>query len=139
MKDEILCPSACCKPGADLLGIVMGSGEVSFLPVPVKIDDSFVQIALQGRRPEKRFRFAAPCLTDGCEQWSQGRCGVIDRFTAGVAAEIDPLGDVRHCLIRPQCRWFSQNGAAACQVCSQVVTDVSEGIPCPPENPLNSA
>ena len=60
MKDEILCPSACCKPGADLLGIVMGSGEVSFLPVPVKIDDSFVQIALQGQAARKTLSLCRP-------------------------------------------------------------------------------
>ena len=133
MKNEILCPSARCQPGADLLGIVMGSGEVQFLPTPLKIDADFVQIAQQGRRPEKRFRFAAPCLADGCQQWNEGRCGVIDACTSEIAAPVDVPGEIRTCAIRFQCRWFSQTGWTACRVCHDVVTDVSEGVPYPPE------
>src|SRR5437763_115569 len=29
------------------------------------------------------------------------------------------------CGIRPRCRWFAQNGRAACEVCPLVVTDLS--------------
>ncbi len=138
MKNDILCPSACCKPGADLLGIVLGSGMVSLLPVPLKINDAFVEIAKQGRRPEKRFRFAAPCLECGCQQWNEGRCGVIDRCSAEIDSQKNLTLDIPKCSIRSQCRWFRQNGVTACRVCQEVVTDVSEGFFPMPEIPKSS-
>jgi len=127
MANEILCPSASCKSGAQLLGIVLGNGAVDMLPVPLEIDDAFVVIAQEGRRPEKRFRFTAPCLEAGCQQWHDGRCGVIDRCSTEIAVSSTLSSHIQRCAIRPLCRWFRQDGAAACRICPEVVTDPSEG------------
>jgi hypothetical protein len=126
MKGPILCPSAPCKPDAFLLGIVLANGKVGLLDGPLKIDDEFVQIANRGRRPEKRFRFASPCLKSCCQQWNDGRCTVIDRCSIETPSRDYPAAHLPDCPIRPQCRWFHQNGPAACGICADVVTDASE-------------
>src|SRR4051794_2302722 len=77
-----LCPSSTCSPGSILLGVVQGDGTVSFLSQQRIVDDYFVKLAHEGRSPEKRFRFADTCVKSGCQQWGNGRCGVIDRVLA---------------------------------------------------------
>jgi hypothetical protein len=76
------CPSAPCEPGSTLLGVVGPQGTVAYLTPPLTIDDSFVATARRGRSPEKRFRFAAPCVEEHCAQWTGSRCGVIDAVLA---------------------------------------------------------
>jgi len=116
-----LCPSARCQEDAILLGVVLEDGSVSFLDQRAKVDRFFVQLARQGRTPEKRFRFADKCLKSGCQQWTGSRCGVIDRLmadNAGFAVELPA------CSIRLECRWHQQHGANACAICPEVITDL---------------
>jgi hypothetical protein len=87
------------------------------------VDADFLETARNGRALEKRFRFAAPCVKSDCRQWSDGRCGVIDKVLRMAPPEETPL---RPCGIRADCRWFSQAGAEACAVCTLVVTDTRE-------------
>lgn len=128
--DRPRCPSSECRPGAQLLGVVLPNGRVAFTSKAIPIDEEFVRVAHEGRPPEQRFRFTTPCAERGCRQWAENRCGVIDRLLA-IAKErgedeamlaARPLPD---CAIRPDCRWFRQRGAAACAVCPDVVTDVT--------------
>lgn len=126
MKQEtILCPSHHCKPGTVLLGIVMPDGRVAYSSDKIVVTDEFVDIASQGRSPEKRFRFAGKCIKSGCKQWDTDRCGVIDSVLE-FAPAINGEFELPECSIRPQCRWFQQNGAKACQICPEVVTDARE-------------
>lgn len=108
-----------------LLGIVLPNDQIAFCSPPPVIDQQFVDTAREGRPPETRFRFSAPCLKTACAQWSGGRCGVVERLLPrgeqGAPAD-DPL---RACDIRPQCRWYRQRGSAACAICVDVVTMVS--------------
>ena len=119
-----LCPSGKCAPGAKLMGIVQEDGRIGYLGQPLEVDDQFVERAHEGRMPERRFRFVNPCAEGGCHQWTGTRCGVIDKVMTeleGHEAEALP-----RCGIRPHCRWFAQNGAAACSVCALVITDTRE-------------
>ena len=123
MKKETLrlCPSSRCKEGSLLLGIVNAEGSVDILANPLPIDDTFIQIAEQGREPEKRFRFVNKCVEGGCQQWTGSRCGVIDT----VLLQLQHITDENNlplCNIRSDCRWFSQTGEAACKTCTLVVT-----------------
>ena len=117
-----MCPSTTCHPGALLLGVVQSDKKVALLNTPVKIDEEFVEKAMKAGNPEQRLRFAGKCAKSGCSQWA-GRCGVIDKALNYMKDAVDntPLPD---CLIRPQCRWFSQTGADACKVCPMIVTDM---------------
>jgi hypothetical protein len=94
------------------------------LTPPLTIDDSFVATARRGRSPEKRFRFAAPCVEEHCAQWTGSRCGVIDAVLAtDVRGADDEASSLPRCAIRSSCRWFAQSGAGACGVCPLVITD----------------
>jgi hypothetical protein len=106
---------------------VQADGAVAFLDHRRVVDDFFVKLAHEGRTPEKRFRFADSCVKNGCRQWGNGRCGVIDRVLAANpdypnAEELPP------CSIRAECRWHLQWGARACGVCPLIVTDLREDI-----------
>jgi hypothetical protein len=125
--EKFLCPSSKCKDGAELIGIVKEDGHVDMLRKPMQVDQHFVDIASQGRRPESRFRFSNKCIKCGCAQWTGSRCGIIDKILDNVQ---DPpqQGSLPECAIRPNCRWFNQQGANACKICPFVITDVTELI-----------
>jgi len=120
---QLLCPSAPCKVGNQLLGAVGRDGRVEFFGQPVTMDERFVSLARLGRPPEQRFRFATPCVSKGCAHWKDQRCGVSDEVVAtlgtGSAAAVLPA-----CGIRGSCRWFAQSGAQACAVCTDVVREI---------------
>lgn len=125
--DTILCPSANCRDGALLVGIVMPDGRVAFTSERIVVDEEFVQIARRGASPEKRFRFGSTCVKGACAQWTGERCGVIDE----VLQTFEPRGapaELPDCSIRAQCRWFEQSGAAACAVCPEVITDARMSV-----------
>lgn len=121
----VLCPSAKCEPGAILLGVVQEEGEVSLLVDRIAVNRAFVETARMGRPPEKRFRFANPCIQRGCRQWVDNRCSVIDAIIHDVGRS-NPPPDVPRCSIQQQCRWYQQRGSDACAVCPQVITDLRD-------------
>ena len=121
---SILCPSTRMKEGVTLLGIVMPDGQVAFAPNRLMVTRDFVSNAVQGRSPEKRFRFADVCVRTACRQWTGSRCGVIDEVLKDGSAEGPSVQAERpECSIRPQCRWYDQARAEACRVCPFVITD----------------
>jgi hypothetical protein len=127
MADEYTCPSAPCEPGATLLGLVGEDGRIGYLTPALRIDEEFVARVERGRSPRKRFRFAGPCLEGECRQWTGSRCGVVDTvFDAVEKLAPQPAreeGVLPRCAIRSSCRWFAQEGAAACAACPFVITD----------------
>ncbi len=124
--EAALCPSARCQEDAILLGVVQQDGSVALLSERMKVDRFFVELAYQGRTPQKRFRFADTCVKARCQQWTGSRCGVIDRL---IADNLGFQGDLRPCPIRGDCRWHKQHGADACAICPQVVTDLVQADP----------
>jgi hypothetical protein len=117
---EWLCPSARCADGVLLLGIIGVDGRVFYIDPALRIDEDFVKNAEKGRAPEKRFRFAAPCMESNCTHWTGDKCGVIDRARSAAETTRDGIGlsaPLSSCSVRPKCRWFAQAGAAACSVC----------------------
>ena len=124
MSDGKLCPSARCAPGATLLGIVGPRGVVGYVRPAIEVDEAFVEIAEQGRTPEKRFRFASTCVEDGCVQWTGSRCGVIDEvLDLQEQGSLPAADELPACTIRRDCRWYAQSGRRACSVCPFVVTN----------------
>jgi hypothetical protein len=126
MASDRTCPSARCEPGATLIGAVCEDGTVAYMSPQARVDAHFATLLGQRGSPERRFRFAAPCVEGACSQWTGSRCGVIDRVLAagdedGVVAP--DAAALPRCGIRASCRWFAQVGASACRVCPLVVTD----------------
>ena len=113
----MLCPSARCAEGAQLIGRAISPTEVVILPVPMIVTKAFVEEAWQRKIPEKRFRFAAPCQGANCVNWLGNRCQVPSQVSTLVEQVDAPT-----CGIRLQCRWFHENGLAACKVCPKVTT-----------------
>lgn len=120
-RDDLLCPSARCEPGATLLGMVRSDCTVGHLPQTYIVDEEFAQAANADGLAETRFRFASACVKGNCSQWNGSGCGVVARAANELALKQSPV--MPNCSIRPQCRWFAERADAACRVCHFVVTD----------------
>ncbi len=121
--EGLACPSAASDwEGARLLGVVEGEPDAPRLRYvqPRAFGRELLDLLPPGMLPEEVFRFTAPCRGGACPQFTGGRCGVA-------RAAVEHLRDAQGhslpaCTLRPNCRWWSDEGAAACRRCSSVVT-----------------
>jgi hypothetical protein len=118
----IRCPSA--QPSADgiVIGVVTGTAErrrIGYLTQPQRVTEDILALAAPAA-PAQVFRMAAPCMGEGCKHFSGGGCHLVKRIVAGFEPVVSALPP---CQIRPTCRWFRQEGRAACLRCPQVVTN----------------
>jgi hypothetical protein len=118
----VRCPSAQPSPDGVVIGVVTGSIEkrrIGYLSQPQPVTEEILALA-GSTDPAQVFRMASPCMGDGCKHFSGGDCGLVKRIVAG----LDPVvSGLPPCQIRPTCRWFRQEGRAACVRCPQVVTN----------------
>ena len=122
-KTTPLCPSA--RPEiaeSAVFGVVTGTMEeprVTYLNQRQPVTDELM--ALSGSvTPTEVFRIAAPCAGKGCQHFDGTDCRLATRIVqqmSVVAQELPP------CSIRRDCRWWQQEGKAACMRCPQVITD----------------
>ncbi|WP_375444061.1 hypothetical protein [uncultured Fibrella sp.] len=113
-----LCPSAPLYEGSQLLGLVKPDGGISLLAEPIAVTPDFVEAATAAGPAEERFRFVNKCVEKGCAKWGAGGCSVVAGALKRIQAAQEAI--LPSCGIRPSCRWFMQEGAAACHVCPQV-------------------
>jgi hypothetical protein len=124
-EGEIACPSAPCEEDSRLFGVVGVTGRVGYVTPSLAVTTEFVRRAEAGGSPTKRFRFTAPCIGVSCTQWDGQGCRIGSALAAGsVAAGLD-AAELPECGIRAACRWFGQEGGAACAACPLVTTDPS--------------
>jgi hypothetical protein len=142
-RDTLLCPSS--QPGVEgarVLGIVQqfdDGREVTYLEeaLPAAPDVLAMAAPLQ---PTEIFRLAAQCQTHRCPHFDGANCGLVTRIVQILPAMTEELPK---CQIRAECRWFHQEGVAACRRCPQISTvnyDASAMLQrviqlAPPENP----
>jgi hypothetical protein len=126
-----LCPSA--QPHQDdavLLGVVGGEAadpRLAYVRGRHPVTDELVAMA-GPVGPTEVFRFAAPCAQGGCQHFDAGgggeddggRCRLGDRIVTHLPPVIERLPT---CSIRPDCRWWREQGSAACRRCPGIVTD----------------
>src|SRR5271168_1826715 len=121
----LLCPSADPDmPEVVAFGIVGGSAEEPRLRqfvAPLPVTEDLLALAAPAR-PTEVFRFAAPCACDVCPNFQGNRCGLVTKLVRLLPAATEELPP---CLIRPQCRWWHEEGRAACLRCPAVETDNS--------------
>lgn len=117
------CPSSTAHPGATLLGMVNENGSVGFIETPITIDETFLQTAGEGIDLEKNFRFSSRCVQNGCQQWENGNCTVIQKIIAAAPDWHSQQPKLPACSIRSTCRWFAQEGAKACSYCVYITTN----------------
>jgi hypothetical protein len=120
---SLMCPSA--EPemsGSVIFGIVVGTpaephvvhlDRVKSIPAELLAIDSPV-------KPTEIFRIAATCIEGGCQHFDGTNCRLTTRIVAGLPTVAERLPA---CAIRATCRWWYQEGAAACLRCQQVVRD----------------
>lgn len=117
-----LCPSA--QPGmnrAMVLGVVQQDGPrpvVEYLNARVPATPEILALAAP-LKPTEVFRLAATCAEHKCPHFD----GVDCRLATRVAKMLPPVVDsLPPCAIRKECRWFAQEGAAACMRCPEITT-----------------
>jgi hypothetical protein len=120
----VLCPSAQPDiPGSMILGIVQGTvNQPRMIPLAHPQPGSPELLALTAPvSPTEVFRFAAPCAATGCRHFDGSHCRLAGRIVKmqEPVAEALPI-----CRIRLRCRWWLQEGRAACQRCPGIVTEV---------------
>lgn len=69
--------------------------------------------------PGEVFRLAAKCEESKCTHFHAGACRLASRIVDMLPEVTDSLPP---CVIRKSCRWFHQEGRAACLRCPQIVT-----------------
>jgi len=122
-SERLLCPSA--RPemaGAVIFGVVGGTAQaprMAHLVQPLPVTDELLALAAPAS-PLQVFRTAAPCAQRACAHFAQNRCRLASRIVDELPAAVDGLPA---CRIRPACRWWQQEGKAACLRCPLVVTE----------------
>jgi hypothetical protein len=118
-----LCPSA--QPEMEdsvVIGVVGGTAEdprLAYLKEPRPVTDDL--LALSGPvKPTEVFRFAAPCAGGACQHFDGSDCRLAKRTVSMLPAAVNTLPP---CRLRPRCRWWRQEGAAACMRCPVIVTE----------------
>lgn len=122
-SNQHLCPSALPdQKGSVVIGVVGGTIEeprVAYLVEPQPVTDEILTLT-EPAAPTEVLRFAASCAGNMCKHFDGSNCRLITRVVQNLPKVVDVLPT---CRIRPQCRWWQQEGKAACMRCPQVVTD----------------
>jgi len=117
------CPSA--QPDMEdavAFGIVEGTAaepHVTYLREPLPVTDELLELA-SPVEPTEVFRFAARCAEGGCQHFDGASCQLGRKIASSVSVTI--AGRLPACRIRPQCRWFHEQGPSACARCPLIVT-----------------
>jgi hypothetical protein len=124
--EPLFCPSAQPEMAAcRVLGVIGGtaeSPEVVYLNEVLPVTDELLARAAPAS-PTEVFRLAAHCDEKACRHFDGVNCRLATRIVQILPAVTASLPA---CLIRPTCRWYQQEGRAACLRCPQVVTQTYE-------------
>ena len=121
LSKQTLCPSA--QPGADarVFGVVGGTTtepRVSYLRETIELPAD-IETRLSPIAPSEVLRSASACQESRCVHFQSDRCSLVTRivrFLPPVVRQPPP------CAIRQSCRWWFEEGRAACVRCPQIVT-----------------
>ncbi|WP_217352582.1 hypothetical protein [Sphingomonas sp. ID1715] len=119
---DALCPSASADAaGARAFGLVGGDADrprVAYLAEPVPVTEDLKRAAAPVTLEEVA-RTSAPCGGNACRHYDGADCTLVRR----IVSLLDPaVARPPACSIRGQCRWWAQEGKAACLRCPQIVT-----------------
>ena len=117
-----LCPSA--QPGMDncrILGVVDQQGptpRIVYLNEILPATNDVLALSAP-LKPTEVFRLAATCAEHKCPHFDGMDCRLATRVAQILPAVVDSLPP---CTIRKECRWYSQEGGAACMRCPEITT-----------------
>ncbi|HEX5543593.1 MAG TPA: hypothetical protein VFX60_18920 [Micromonospora sp.] len=121
-----MCPSTPVSNSTVFLGMITPAGRVAYVTPAVPTENVLDTLSADeaGRPLEKGYRFAGPCVTSSCGYWTGDHCGLGAKVAASYREVTDPADDaLPKCAIRRDCRWFAEQGRAACTPCSYIATD----------------
>ena len=118
-----LCPSTNIDNATQVIGVVQGAddqhcGMVAYAAGRAAFTDELRALTAPVDAAEV-LRLAGPCAEQRCSHYANDRCSLGER----AVAELPPV--VRRaprCSIRSNCRWYSEQGIAACLRCPGIVT-----------------
>ncbi|NEQ95272.1 MAG: nitrogen fixation protein [Cyanothece sp. SIO2G6] len=114
------CPSSTSDiSGSEIFGIVEGTVQeprVTYLERSRPATPELL-VAANPVEPTEIFRFVGSCLETGCQQFDNGQCQLAKRIVQGLPVVTQTLPS---CVIRHRCRWWHQEGEAACRRCLQI-------------------
>src|SRR5215470_10955155 len=117
-----VCPSA--QPGMEncrVLGVVdqeAPKAKIVYLTEILPATNDVLALSAP-LKPTEVFRLSATCAEHKCPHFDGVDCRLAMRIVTMLPAVVD---DLPPCTIRKHCRWFSQEGAAACKRCPEIVT-----------------
>jgi hypothetical protein len=118
-----LCPSARPEMANSVaFAVVVGTVEeprLAHLAEPLPVTEELLSLA-EPVSPTEIFRFAGTCVQKECQHFDGSNCRLAHRIVEGLPAVVEALPP---CQIRSSCRWWQQEGKAACMRCPQIVTD----------------
>jgi hypothetical protein len=118
-----LCPSARADgQDARIFGVITGTVDnpkVTYLK-QTRPSVEIISKLHDKVTPEEVFRVAATCEEKGCQHFDGQDCRLAMRIADKLPVVVNQLPP---CAIRRDCRWWQQEGGAACVRCPQVVTD----------------
>jgi hypothetical protein len=104
-----------------VLGVVQHDGARPMLlylnrPLPATPDVLAMAAPL---KPTEVFRLSATCAEHGCPHFDGADCQLATRIVRMLPEAVDTLPP---CTIRRDCRWYAQEGGAACRRCPEITT-----------------
>lgn len=125
-QQPLKCPSA--QPGmgdVQILGVISRDAEapqLAYLDEPMPSTPDILALAAP-LGVDQVFRLSARCEEKKCTHFDGHDCQLAVRIAKMLPEVVDYLPA---CNIRPDCRWFRQEGRAACVRCPQIVTATQE-------------
>ena len=117
----IHCPSAMEEHDCPIVfGVIEGTPErprVAYLDKPQPLTPELIALCAPVT-PAEVLRISTPCVAERCQHWDKGNCSLASRVVQVFLPVVD---SVPACQLRPGCRWWIQEGKAACLRCPQVV------------------
>jgi hypothetical protein len=125
-EQPLKCPSA--QPGmgdVQILGVISRDAEaprLAYLDEAMPAAPGTLELAAP-LDVSQVFRLSARCEEKKCTHFDGIDCQLAVRIAKMLPEVVDYLPA---CNIRPDCRWFRQEGRAACVRCPQIVTGTHE-------------
>jgi hypothetical protein len=121
-EQPLKCPSA--QPGlgdVQILGVISRDGDeprLAYLDEALPASPPVLELAAP-LDVSQVFRLSARCEEKKCTHFDGVDCQLAVRIARMLPEVVEQLPP---CNIRPDCRWFRQEGRAACVRCPQIMT-----------------
>ncbi|WP_326560794.1 hypothetical protein [Micromonospora sp. NBC_01796] len=121
---ERMCPSTPKANATVFLGMITPAGRVAYVTPAMPAEVALSGLPDSTGPAESQYRLAGPCVTSSCGFWTGDHCGLGARLVESYRETAVPdESSLPRCAIRRTCRWYAEQGPAACPACSHVVTD----------------